>query len=74
MPKHAPRCNSHDGHTDAGSAAISEVDTGAGSLKRMARPVCKGFVEDGMMVCINVSGWISAQSGPHKSAGAEHHI
>jgi hypothetical protein len=25
-------------------------------LKRMARPVCKGIVKDGMMVCINVSG------------------
>lgn len=25
-------------------------------LKRMARPVRKGFVKDGMMVCINVSG------------------
>lgn len=25
-------------------------------LKRMARPVHKGFVKDGMMVCINVSG------------------
>lgn len=51
-------------------------------LKRMARPARKGFVKDGMMVCINVSGlkampwprWRSAQSGPHKSAGAEHHI
>lgn len=25
-------------------------------LERMARPVRKGFVKDGMMVCINVSG------------------
>jgi transposase len=26
-------------------------------LKRMARPVRKGFVKDGMSVCINVSGF-----------------
>ena len=25
-------------------------------LKRMARPVGKGFIKDGKMVCINVSG------------------
>jgi transposase len=51
-------------------------------LKRMARPVRKGFVKT---ACWSASTypvsrlmpwprWISAQSGPHKSAGAEHHI
>ncbi len=30
--------------------------TAASLLKRMARPVRKGFVKDSMMVCINVSG------------------
>jgi len=52
-------------------------------LKRMARPARKGLFRDGNDWSASTypvsrlkpwPRWISAHSGPHKSAGAKHHI